>query len=137
MSSSASVVRKYMHVRSVRDLDYELNANNCYHPAFQTASLNRLQLLYPIMSDLLKQLLASESSVKVWAIVIEYQHNPVLILRNLLHTHTTLAFRRVLHIKLEDISSDLKIKITNTCFQDNTNLMNEEEFPLTLVNCVR
>lgn len=147
MSVSSSVVHKYMRVRSIRDLDYELHAHNFYHPAFHTASLMRLQSLYPSLGDLLKHMLRSESSVRVWAIVIESQRSPALVLRNLLHTRTTLAFRRVLHIRLEDVVSSgllswdvilmgaaaLLTAVTHTCVQDNTAQINVGEFPLTLV----
>lgn len=92
---------------SIRDIPYPLSANTAYHPINTQAALQRIRKEFgstkhdSTMSLLLGTVFRSPKARSVWAIIFEQNNQPYYIVRNLAHTNTTLAYRRVLRIDLD------------------------------------
>lgn len=102
-----------MEIRSIRDISYELIPSTSFHPAFLESAKPRIlnefrQSLPPIsygltqtLVSILIHILESPKLSHVWAASMEYRNMPLFTFRNLLHTNTTLPYRRVLVVNLD------------------------------------
>jgi hypothetical protein len=102
-----------MEIRSIRDIPYEFLPTTSFHPAFLEGArpriLNEFRKMLPLISVSMKQTLESILSNvldspklrHVWAATLEYRGMPLFTIRNLLHTNTTLPYRRVLVVNLD------------------------------------
>jgi hypothetical protein len=100
-------------IRSIRDISYEFIPSTAFHPAFLEGAKPRIlkefrQSLPLISYDLTQKLvyvliniLESPKLSHVWAATLEYRNMPLFTIRNLLHTNTTLPYRRVLVVNLD------------------------------------
>jgi len=92
----------YSRVLSIRDIDYDIIPNTCYHPALITSAIQRIRArdltneLNTIMSDVMSR----PEAAKVWAVVIKKNNSPPYVLKNLALSKTSLAYRRVLQVLL-------------------------------------
>lgn len=91
-------------VLSVRDIAYEIIPNTGYHPAFLTGTRRRIQLNMSTkeIETLLLEVMDIPAYSKVWAVVIEKNNNPVYVMKNLALSRTSLPYRRVLCVKLNE-----------------------------------
>ena len=100
-------------IRSIRDISYEFIPSTAFHPAFLESAKPRIVQQFrqslPLISYGLTQnlvyvlihILESPKLSHVWAASLEYRNMPLFTLRNLLHTNTTLPYRRVLVVNLD------------------------------------
>ena len=100
------------HVVSIRDIDYDLSADDSYHSAFLVpVAIKRIMGNFANChhanhehienwKSILENVLHQKSALDVWAVVLEYKQNPIFVLRNLAHTRTTLAYRRIYRVEV-------------------------------------
>lgn len=89
-------------VVSVLDLDYELPIHSFYTPALRKGAVKRLIRSYPEYAECIRQALLQRNAGHVWAVVLEKDNMPVLVLRNLACNVTRSTFRRVLRVDLNE-----------------------------------
>lgn len=109
-------IRSASRVVSIQDIDYQLPADSCYHPAMDIAALRRIRemvldrLEYPSeyakqqFAYILAKVFTTPAASRVWAIVLERERAPALVLRNTAFTQTTPRYRRVLLVKLDALA---------------------------------
>jgi len=102
-----------MEIRSIRDISYEFRPNTSFHPLLLDSAKLRIrkefQQTLPLISEHLKHeldtilnsVLESPKLRQVWAAVLQYCGMPLMTIRNLAHTNTTLPYRRVLVVNLD------------------------------------
>lgn len=121
------------HVVSIQDIPYVLNPSSSYHPAFLKGAQSRLRTwtgANPIYQAALLHAFSRVAARTAWAILFEFDGQPLLVLRNLANLQTSLTFRRILRVNLGAISlpsqpnsvTDISDPIQNT-------LMTEESDP--------
>ena len=120
-----TAIRDASHVRSIHDIPYQLPANSCYHPSMDVAALRRIRdqidtyaafqstqeknkFLY-----ILAHVFTNPASRRVWAIVFERNDDAYFVLRNTAQTTTTARYRRVLHVKLDELMKNLAVVETD------------------------
>jgi hypothetical protein len=89
-------------VLSIRDIDYDLNPNACYHSVFRRAAMNRIMNQFndnPKLQKRIRYAMEQSRADAVWAIVIEKDNKPVYVIQNLAYTNVSPAFRRVIQIQ--------------------------------------
>ena len=100
-------------IRSIRDISYEFIPSTAFHPAFLEGAKPRIlkefrqslpMISYSLTQNLvaiLVHILESPKLSHVWGASLEYRNMPLFTIRNLLHTNTTLPYRRVLVVNLD------------------------------------
>lgn len=101
-------------VLSIRDIPYEIVPNTAFHPLLLEGAMSRICKDFQTISDFaspnfqemldyhLPKILKNPKLRHVWALILEFRQEPVYVVRNLLHTNTTLLYRRVLVVNLDD-----------------------------------
>ena len=91
-------------VLSVRDIAYEIIPNTGYHPAFLTGTRRRIQTNMSLkeVEKRLLDVMNIPAYSKVWAVVIEENDKPVYVMKNLALSRTSLPYRRVLRVKINE-----------------------------------
>jgi hypothetical protein len=109
-------IRSASRVVCIQDIDYQLPADSCYHPAMDAAAVRRIRetvldtLVYPNefakhqLAYILANVFTNPAAFRVWAIVFERDRTPVMVLRNTAFTQTTPRYRRVLLVKLDALA---------------------------------
>ena len=98
-----------MHVVSIHDFDYVVNPQHSYHPSLLKGTRKRLlrwagtNLTYIAAIDYALKRKATRSA---WGIVFESRGQPILTLKNLGCTQTSLTFRRILKVNMDVIVLD-------------------------------
>ena len=89
-------------VLSIRDIDYELTPNACYHSMFRQAATERILKQCrggPVLQGRIRNAMEQFRAKTVWAVVIEENNEPVYVIQNLAYTNVAPAFRRVLRVR--------------------------------------
>ena len=120
---------------SIKDIPYVIEPNTAFHPVNTKAAIQRIKEdfytktlenmeHYPVTMDiLLNTVLKSRKAAAVWAIIFEYRDTPFYTVRNLAHTNTTLAYRRVLLVKVDAFLITYPVR---TWTEANYSLMTED-----------
>jgi len=96
------------HVLSIRDIPYAIVPNTAFHPLLLEGAIHRIckdvQLpdFQQELDEVLETILKNPKLKHVWALILEFRQEPVYVVRNLAHTNTTLLYRRVLVVNLDD-----------------------------------
>ena len=113
-----NTVRQASRVLSVRDIDYQLNADSAFHPATLEGGrlrlTNLLESVYHnpndddnkeriLASSILSQALSSKRARSVWAVVLESNNEPMFVVQNLACAHTSPGYRRVLRVDIDAV----------------------------------
>lgn len=96
-------------VRSIHDIPYEIKPNTAFHPALREGAIERIRTKSPIkeIGERLSEALEYYVSDTVWAVIIEDQGRPLYVAQNLALSRTTLPYRRVLCVQLNDTYSQV------------------------------
>lgn len=101
-------------VLSIRDISYEIVPNTAFHPLLLEGAIPRIRANVQQISEFdspyfqenldhhLGKILKNPKLKHVWALILEYRQEPIYVVRNLAHTNTTLLYRRVLVVNLND-----------------------------------
>ena len=101
-------------VLSIRDISYEIVPNTAFHPLFLQGAISRICANVQQISEFtspnfqgkldhyLAKILKNPTLTHVWALILEFRQEPIYVVRNLAHTNTTLLYRRVLVVNLDD-----------------------------------
>jgi len=86
-------------VLSIRDIEFELNPNACYHSLFKDAAKDRIinKVQDATLQRRIRYALEQPRASTVWGLVFETANGPYVI-QNLKYAHVSPAFRRVLCI---------------------------------------
>lgn len=108
---SSTTMNNAARVVSIKALDYEIVADNHFHPSLYAAACVRISEHFAKtheshpqakkLTKILTHVLAHPACPKVWAVVLEQDGNPFYVIRNLKFTGTALAFRRVFRVNLD------------------------------------
>ena len=102
------------HVLSIRDISYEIIPNTAFHPILLEGAIPRIRADFQMISKFtspnfqekldhcLATILKNPKLAHVWALIIEFRQEPIYVVRNLAHTNTTLLYRRVLLVNLDN-----------------------------------
>ena len=95
-------------VLSIRDIPYTIVPNTAFHPFLVEGAIPRICKDFQLpnfqehLDQILETILKNPKLRQVWALILEFRQEPVYVVRNLLHTNTTLLYRRVLVVNLDD-----------------------------------
>lgn len=87
-------------VLSVLDFDYAIPVHSAYHPTFKNAARKRLQKTYPEFTRALAQAFNNRAASNVWAIMIETNGQPMIVIQNLACKVRNNTFRRLLRVNI-------------------------------------
>jgi hypothetical protein len=96
------------HVLSIRDIPYQIVPNTAFHPLLLEGAISRIRKEFQLpnvqqeLDQILEIIFKNPKLKHVWALIFEYRQEPIYVVRNLLHTNTTLLYRRVLVVNLDD-----------------------------------
>ena len=105
-------------VLSIRDIPYEIVPNTAFHPLLLEGAISRIRTNFQQISEFtsqnfqekldlyLSKILKNPKLSHVWALIFEFRQEPIYVVRNLAHTNTTLLYRRVLVVNLDDYLLD-------------------------------
>jgi hypothetical protein len=84
------------------DLAYSVQADGSYHSSLRRAAASRLSnQLSGAVGSATRSAMAHPASKQVWAIVMEYDGQPMYVLQNVKQTLQPADQRRVLRVRLE------------------------------------
>lgn len=87
---------------SYTDLPYPIQTDAVYHSALRGAATARLSnQLSGTIGSALRQTMADPASAQAWAIVFEYEEQPMYVLQNMKYTLQDQGQRRILRVYLE------------------------------------
>ncbi len=118
---SSTTMNNAARVVSIKALDYEIVADNHFHPSLYAAACVRISEHFAKkyeshpqakkLTNILKHVLAQPACPQVWAVVLEQGGNPFYVIRNLKFTGTALAFRRVFRVNLDVLLAPPRMRV--------------------------
>jgi len=93
-----------MRVQSVRDVHYPIVCDAIYHPAFLRAAMWRISRnVSSSFGAYITNAMMNRAASTVYAIVLEYNGQPMYTIQNIANSKITTAFRRILRVQITSL----------------------------------